>query len=172
MKAQDRISPEVGVGTQYAALCFRTSRKGKVEVLLITSRDTGRWVIPKGWPIASSDAPGGAAQEAWEEAGVKGTVAGPCVGLYSYDKVTGDGGLLPTVVAVFPIRVTKLADRYPERGDRRRKWFSPAKAAARVAEPELAALIAGFDPATLPPAPAGGDGKAAAKPVPKRAAQG
>lgn len=150
MKSLDRIAPEAGVGTQYAALCFRTSAKGKVEVLLITSRDTGRWVIPKGWPIHSADAPGGAAQEAWEEAGVKGENAGPCLGVYSYDKVANDGRLLPTVVAVFPIRVTKLAARWPEKADRKRKWFAPAKAAKKVAEPELAALIAGFDPAALP----------------------
>ena len=152
MKSLDRIAPEAGVGTQYAALCFRLSGKRKIEILLITSRDTGRWVIPKGWPIDSADAPGGAAQEAWEEAGVKGDIAGPCIGLYSYDKVTADGGLLPTVVAVFPIRVTKLAARWPEKSDRKRKWFSPEKAARKVAEPELAALIAGFDPAALPAA--------------------
>jgi 8-oxo-dGTP pyrophosphatase MutT (NUDIX family) len=152
MKSLDRIAPEAGVGTQYAALCYRFAAKGKVEVLLITSRDTGRWVIPKGWPIHSADAPGGAAQEAWEEAGVKGEVAGPCIGLYSYDKVAADGSLLPTIVAVFPIRVAKLAARWPEKSDRTRKWFTPAKAAKKVAEPELANLIAGFDPAALPAA--------------------
>ena len=158
MKSLEKFVPEAGVGTQYAALCFRVSGKGKVEVLLITSRDTGRWVIPKGWPIPGADAPGGAAQEAWEEAGVTGDAAGPCLGLYSYDKVAGDGSLVPTVVAVFPIRVAKLAARWPEKADRRRKWFSPAKAARKVAEPELAALIAGFDPAALPAADAAAQG--------------
>lgn len=160
MKSLDRITPDAGVAMQYAALCYRRGGKGKIEVLLITSRDTGRWVIPKGWPIPGSDAPGGAAQEAWEEAGVKGTVAGPCIGLYSYDKVADGGRLMPTVVAVFPIRVAKLAGRWPEKGDRKRKWFSPAKAATKVAEPELAALIAGFEPAALS-AEAGGGADAA-----------
>lgn len=150
MKSRDQIAPGgEAIGTQYGALCFRTTPKGKVEVLLITSRDTGRWVIPKGWPIAGQDAAGGAAQEAWEEAGVRGEIAGGCLGLYSYDKVADDGSVLPTVVAVFPLHVAKLASDYPEKGKRRRKWCGTAKAAARVAEPELAQLIAGFDPARL-----------------------
>ncbi|MEN9850080.1 MAG: hypothetical protein RL128_243, partial [Pseudomonadota bacterium] len=60
--------------TQYGALCWRMHR-GKVEVLLITSRDTGRWVIPKGWPIDGLAPAQTAAREAWEEAGVEGDIA-------------------------------------------------------------------------------------------------
>lgn len=152
MKSLDRIASDGDVvGTQYGALCYRVSPKGRVEVLLITSRDTGRWVIPKGWPIAGRDAAGGAAQEAWEEAGVRGRIEGACLGLFSYGKVTDDRSVLPTVVAVYPLRVESMAQDFPEQGKRRRKWFTPAKAAARVAEPELASLIAGFDPKALRP---------------------
>jgi len=143
--AQEKSSGDA-VGTQHAALCYRDGPKGKVEVLLITSRDTGRWVIPKGWPMKGLDAPQTAAQEAWEEAGVKGKVGKECLGLFSYGKVLGDATVLPTVVTVYPVKVTKLARKYPEVGDRRRKWFAPAKAATKVDEPELAELIARFDP--------------------------
>ena len=135
------------VGTQHAALCFRTDARGATEILLITSRDTGRWVIPKGWPVPRLDAAASAAQEAWEEAGVKGRVHDTCLGLYSYGKVLDGDTVLPTVVTVHPVEVDKLAKSYPERGARRRKWFSPAKAATKVDEPELADLIARFDPA-------------------------
>lgn len=147
MKSRDPIIPgKSAIGTQHAALCFRIGAKGKPEVLLITSRDTGRWVIPKGWPIKGLDAAASAAQEAWEEAGVKGTIGADCLGLYSYGKVMDDASVLPTVVTVYPMQVTKLARKYPEVGHRRRKWFSTAKAAARVDEPELAELIARFEP--------------------------
>ena len=59
---------------QVAALCWRMGQGGAVEILLVTSRDTGRWVIPKGWPMDGKSASAAAAREAWEEAGVKGTV--------------------------------------------------------------------------------------------------
>ena len=142
-------SGEDAVGTQHAALCFRDGAKGGWDVLLITSRDTGRWVIPKGWPMPGRDAPETARREAWEEAGVKGDVQPDCLGLYSYGKVLGNRSVLPTVVTVYPLRVKKLARKYPEVGDRRRKWFPLAKAATKVDEPELADLIARFDPALL-----------------------
>ena len=73
-----------------------------------------------------------AAQEAWEEAGVKGRVHDTCLGLYSYGKVINGKTVLPTVVTVYPVTVEKLAKTYPEVGARRRKWFSPAKAASTI----------------------------------------
>jgi 8-oxo-dGTP pyrophosphatase MutT (NUDIX family) len=126
---------------QYAALCWRLHR-GHVEVLLITSRDTGRWVTPKGWPMDGMDPAEAAAREAWEEAGVTGEVEPDVLGFYSYDKVLKPGQSLPCVVAVYPLRVGELADKFPERKERRRKWFSAAKAARKVAEPELRELLA------------------------------
>jgi 8-oxo-dGTP pyrophosphatase MutT (NUDIX family) len=137
------------MGTQYAALCYRIADRDRTEVLLITSRDTGRWVIPKGWPIVGKSASEGAAQEAFEEAGVIGRVDDHCIGLFSYRKVLGPAQELPCVVAVYPLRVERLVQDFPEVGQRRRKWFAPAKAAAKVDEPELAALLRGFDPAGL-----------------------
>lgn len=132
--------------TQVAALCWRRGREG-LEVLLVTSRETGRWVVPKGWPIAGLSAAEAAAKEAWEEAGVTGEVDETCVGLFSYTKVLGRERGVPCVVAVYPLRVTGTSDRFPERSERKRRWFAPKKAAKKVAEPELSALLAGFDPA-------------------------
>ena len=133
---------------QFAALCYRVS-KGKTQVLLITSRDTGRWVIPKGWPISGKKPHEAAAQEAWEEAGVTGKVKPKVLGIYSYSKHMGKGTNKPMVVAVFALKVKKMDDDFPEAGQRRRKWVSPKKAAARVKEPELAKILRNFRPSKL-----------------------
>lgn len=125
-----------GPRTQFGALCWRMHR-GRVEVLLITSRDTGRWVIPKGWPIAGKSPEASAAQEAWEEAGVTGEGGAAALGFYAYDKTRKSREALPCVVQVFPLRVESLAKRFPERSERRRRWFAAEKAAKLVAEPEL-----------------------------------
>lgn len=132
------------VRTQFGALCYRV-REGATQVLLITSRDTGRWVLPKGWPMAGMSPMQAAEREAWEEAGVKGRISAQCLGIYSYQKMMGQTGL-PCVVALFPMQVTRLSKEFPERKERRRKWFSLRKAAGKVAEPELAELLLGFDP--------------------------
>lgn len=130
---------------QYGALCWRRGDAG-IEVLLVTSRDTGRWVIPKGWPMKDLDPAHSAAREAWEEAGVEGKPTGRPIGDYSYDKNLGrsdaPGETVPCQVEVFPLWVEKLANRFPEMRQRRRKWFSPAKAARKVAEPGLKRLLA------------------------------
>lgn len=131
--------------TQYGALCYRRSGK-KTEILLITSRDTGRWVVPKGWPKRKTDPVENVMREAWEEAGVRGTPSDRPIGFYTYDKLMDDGRTLPCVVALFTIKTSGLASDFPEKGQRRRKWFAPAKAAARVAEPELAKLLRRFKP--------------------------
>ena len=136
--------------TQYGAVCWRM-RGGAVEILLVTSRDTGRWIIPKGWPVPDSTPQAAAALEAWEEAGVRGRVAEGCIGLYGYDKALAADRVVPCMVAVYAMEVTGLRDRFPERKERRRKWFTPAKAAQKVLEPELGALLAQFTvPATGP----------------------
>lgn len=138
-----------GILSQFGALCWRRSG-AKTEVLLVTSRDTGRWVIPKGWPIDGLTPEASAAREAFEEAGVEGVVSAHCLGLYSYDKVIERGRgpevSVPCVVAVFPLAVDRLLNRFPEMAQRKRKWFSTDKAARRVAEPELQAILAAFSP--------------------------
>jgi 8-oxo-dGTP pyrophosphatase MutT (NUDIX family) len=135
--------------TQVAALCWRVAR-GRVEVLLVTSRETGRWIIPKGWPMPDATPGEAAAREAWEEAGVRGEL-GEGLGLYTYDKVLDRSGMAPEavtcVVAVFPLRVDSRKKIFPEAGQRRVRWFPRDKAARKVEEPALQAIIAGFVPA-------------------------
>ena len=111
------------------------------RVLMITSRGTGRWIIPKGWPMPGRTLAEAALQEAWEEAGVRAEAAED-LGRYHYDKQQDRGFAVPVEVRVFLIRVGALAEDHPERGQRIRRWFMPAEAAGLVAEPELAALLA------------------------------
>jgi 8-oxo-dGTP pyrophosphatase MutT (NUDIX family) len=134
--------------TQVAALPWRV-RDGDVQVLLVTSRETARWVLPKGWPMAGRSGAEAARQEAWEEAGAEGRVSPLCLGFYVYQKVLGPEAGVPCLVAVYPLRVKTLAKRFPERRQRKRRWFSLKKAAARVDEPELADLIRRFTPGAL-----------------------
>ncbi|MEP3639765.1 MAG: NUDIX hydrolase [Paracoccaceae bacterium] len=138
---------EVGkrdVRTQFAALCYRVV-KGKTKVLLITSRGTGRWIIPKGWP-QSGEAPHQVVlNEAWEEAGVKGAVKSRPVGIFSYVKDMDEDENLPCVAMVYAVEVTDVLDEFPEQGQRKRKWMSPKKAASRVDAPELAEILLHLD---------------------------
>ena len=131
---------------QFAALCWRV-RRGRVEVLLVTTRRTQRWIAPKGWPIEGLTPAETAAREAWEEAGATGRHREGCLGRYIHRRSAVDEP--PAVVTVFPLEVWRLAPRYPEAGQRQRKWLSRRKAAARAAEPGLARIIAAFDPAAL-----------------------
>lgn len=131
---------------QYAALCYRISEKGRVRVLLITSRDTGRWVLPKGWPMKGLTGQGAAMREAYEEAGVEGEVSNHCLGFYSYAKVLGPDQAPTCIVSVFPVRVTQLLDKFPESRERTRRWFLPEKAAEKVDEPELRQMLLAFSP--------------------------
>lgn len=137
--------------TQFGALCFRRTKTKKPahEILLVSSRDTGRWILPKGWPVNGETPAGAAAMEAWEEAGVRGHVYPDCIGHFSYPKWIDEEMSLPVIVAVFAIEVLRVDDDFPEAGQRKRKWLSPKKAARRVAEPDLRHILTGFDPARL-----------------------
>lgn len=132
--------------SQFAALPWRRNAAGEVEVLLITSRETHRWVIPKGWPIKGVKSAKSAAQEAFEEAGVRGKVAKRPVGSYAYDKRLKNGRLQHVRVAVFALAVESEADAYLELGQRDKLWLPAAEAARRVDEPELMVLLATFKP--------------------------
>jgi len=126
---------------QVAALCYRGKGDEK-EVLMITSRDTGRWIIPKGWPMRGKDSAGAALQEAWEEAGVRNSTAKPDpIGCYTYDKVKDSGLTVPVETYVYPVAVKDLADDFPEAQERKRKWMRPNDAANAVQEPELQQIL-------------------------------
>ena len=133
------------VRTQFGALCYRV-RGGKVQVLLITSRRSKRWIVPKGWPMKGKTPAQSAAQEAWEEAGVTGKCGATALGAYAYGKARGPDGDISCIVMVYPLAVKAIAKKYPEAGQRRRRWVSRKKAAKAVAEPELAHMIIHFDP--------------------------
>jgi len=139
--------------TQFGALCFRRAKtktkSGAHEILLVSSRDTGRWIVPKGWPVNGETPAGAAALEAWEEAGVRGRVHPDCIGHFSYHKWIDEEISLPVIVALFAVEVLRMDDDYPEARERKRKWLSPKKAARRVAEPELRQILMAFDPKRL-----------------------
>ena len=129
---------------QLAALCHRSGPDGP-EVLLVTSRDTGRWIIPKGWPIPGKDSAGAALQEAWEEGGVSDAVAlTDPIGSYTYDKGLRGGNSVAVETFVYAAEVVALSDTYPEAHQRRRAWMSPEAAADCVDEPELKAILRAF----------------------------
>lgn len=125
---------------QVAALPLRW-KGDDVQVLMVTSRDTGRWVVPKGWTMKGVEPWKAAAIEALEEAGVAGRVAREVFGTYSYDKRMDDGDRVVCRVRVFPMIVEEQKARWKEKSVRRREWFTVAKAAGLVDEPELATLL-------------------------------
>lgn len=126
---------------QIAALCLDPTT-GKI--LLITSRGTGRWILPKGWPMNGRSLGEAAQQEAWEEAGVRGPLMRHEFGSYHYDKKQDRGFDIPVLVQIFGIEVQELSDTYPEVSQRRRAWFTPAEAAELVEEAGLKTLLRGL----------------------------
>ncbi|MFT4916896.1 MAG: 8-oxo-dGTP pyrophosphatase MutT (NUDIX family), partial [Yoonia sp.] len=107
-----------------------------------TSRGTGRWIIPKGWPIRGKNGSQSAMQEAWEEAGVReGTTGTTAIGSYTYDKQQSSGWSFPVETMVYPVAVETLEDEFPEVKHRERKWVSPRDAANLVQEPELKSIL-------------------------------
>lgn len=122
---------------QVAALCLRGSDDNR-EVLLITSRDTGRWIIPKGWPIRGLSSKETALREAWEEAGVKeGVATKDPIGTYHYNKRRDSGMTIPVETLVYSVAVKEISDKFPEAGERTQQWVNAETAANLVDEPEL-----------------------------------
>ena len=119
---------------QVGALCIRRQDNGACQVLLITSRDTGRWIIPKGWRAKHLKDHEAAAREAEEEAGVSGKMMSRSIGNYVYRKVDGSGGR-SLRVAVFLLRVRRERNRWRERDQRRRAWLTSARPLNRCGSP-------------------------------------
>ena len=132
---------------QYGAVCFRyVGNEDQIEILLITSRDSHRWVIPKGWPIKKKKPFETAAIEAFEEAGVEGRVRKKPIGRYTYLKELQPEAVSPCIVELFQIEVEGVADDFKECGQRVLAWVSPEEAARRVRELELKSLLVSFRP--------------------------
>ncbi|MCB2047001.1 MAG: DUF47 family protein [Novosphingobium sp.] len=132
---------------QIAVLPYRAASPApdsQIYILLITSRGTGRWVIPKGRPIGKLPPHASAAIEAEEEAGVLGSACPTSIGSYRYRKRRSSGASIWTDVEVFPFAVTEELDSWKEQHERERRWFTLAEAAQAVDEPDLRALIGSF----------------------------
>jgi 8-oxo-dGTP pyrophosphatase MutT (NUDIX family) len=127
---------------QVAALPFR--RAPDLQVLLVSSLESRRWIVPKGWPMKGRSASEAAAREAFEEAGVKGEIAQAPLGAYTYDKRKKNGSVLRCDVDVFPLEVRKQAANWPEKALRTQRWCSWREAAELVDDAELGDLIRAF----------------------------
>lgn len=126
---------------QVGALPWRRGEKG-IEVLLITSRGTGQWIVPKGGLMAGIGPAASAAEEAWEEAGVRGRIEEQPAGRFTHMKSRPGARSLRCRVTLYRLEVETVARSWPERGQRKRRWFPLEEAAASVRSGELRALIA------------------------------
>lgn len=126
---------------QTAALPWRTRADGRLEVLLVTSRDTQQWLLPKGWPMPGRTLAEAAAIEAFEEGGVEGRVARRPIGSFDHIKSDLVQESQSVTILVHPLAVTKVRSKWPERLQRKRKWFTFRKAAKAVSSEALAELI-------------------------------
>lgn len=129
------------IGKQIAALPMRWKKDGTFQVLMVTSRETKRWIMPKGWTMDGKKPWTAAEIEALEEAGAVGYIGHEVIGTYSYKKKLSDGSILTCEVDVYPMVVEQLKRTWKERDERKRKWFSAKGAAKRVSEPKLAKLL-------------------------------
>jgi 8-oxo-dGTP pyrophosphatase MutT (NUDIX family) len=133
------------VRVQYGALPYRFTSNAELEILLLTTRQSKRWIIPKGWPIKGLRAAKSAAREAFEEAGVRGRLGAKSVGVFAYNKVLDENGVrVNCEVRVFPLLVKRQSETWPEIEQRVVRWVAPDKALALIEEPELKALVAAF----------------------------
>lgn len=126
---------------QYAALPYRLNGGAQPEVMLVTSRETRRWIIPKGWPQKGKTPHRSAAREAFEEAGVVGAVSKDPIGSFSYRKRLSKGRVVECEVRVFALEVKRQRKAWPEQREREVKWLSAKAAARTVREPTLSAII-------------------------------
>ena len=119
-------------------------REGEVQVLLVTSRETHRWVLPKGWTEKRTPPHVQAAREAYEEAGLVGETAPKPLGSYTYEKRLPGERIVLCKVDVYPMRVERQLEDWPERHQRRTSWFTLSQAAMAVEEGGLAILLLGL----------------------------
>jgi len=128
---------------QYGALPWRHTSAG-LRILLITTRTTRRWIVPKGWPIEGLAPHESAAREAFEEAGVQGKVGDEMLGAFNHRKQLKTGQVIACRVHVYPLEVTETHDEWCEKEDREIQWCSVEEALAQVSDPALRRLIAKF----------------------------
>lgn len=125
---------------QVAALCYR-KQKGKLEVMLVTSRGRGRWILPKGWTDLEKAAHETAATEAFEEAGIIGSARRKPFARFRSEKLMDTGLSVPTNVDVFLLKVDKQKSEFPESGQRKLAWMPIAKAIERTDDPGVRKVL-------------------------------
>ena len=135
---------------QYGAIPYRRAKDG-IEIMLITSRSTRRWIVPKGWPLARKPSRDVARLEALEEAGLEGTMGKRRFGSFHYHKRLKDGSIVLCRVDVFAFEVGRQLDDWLERRERKRRWFDAKRAIKLVRERELKALIGALVRSLEPP---------------------
>jgi 8-oxo-dGTP pyrophosphatase MutT (NUDIX family) len=136
-----QILPD-GARLQAAALPFR--RAENLEILLVSSLDTGRWIVPKGWPMKGRSNFEAARREAFEEAGVKGDIASSPAGSFHYNKRRRNGAVWRCMVEVFPLEVKSQSRTWPEKRARKTRWCRWSEAAELVDDEGLGEIIRSF----------------------------
>jgi 8-oxo-dGTP pyrophosphatase MutT (NUDIX family) len=124
---------------QVAALVYRIEADRQVRILLLTSLDTKRTIIPKGWPMKGLKD----RDEAFEEAGIVGKIGSKAIGRFHYWK-RRKTYFSYVRVDVYALKAQEFLDDYPEKGQRQLAWFSPEEAAMLIDEPQLATLVRRF----------------------------
>jgi 8-oxo-dGTP pyrophosphatase MutT (NUDIX family) len=127
---------------QYGALPWRRRRNGELEVMLITARQSGRWILPRGWPVTGKTPAQTATQEAFEEAGVVGGVDPRPIGEYRYLKILPDGSSNDCLVTLFSLRVSGTLVQWREQAERKRRWHGLSQASQIASDRQLAELLA------------------------------
>ena len=116
-----------------------------LEILIVTTRQSRRWIVPKGWPIKRLTPSKSAAREAFEEAGVRGKIGARAIGSFTYNKTARQTDAGPNYeVKIFPLLVKRQSATWPEHGQRVVQWVDPEKAIALIREPELKSIVAKF----------------------------
>lgn len=145
-----RLRADTGLPLQVGALPFRKGAGDRLEVMLVTGKGGGSWIVPKGWPMRGRTLAEAAAQEAYEEAGVRGRMTGPPIGRFDNRKNHRWLGPIECTIEVYPMQVTHSLGEWPEKGLRRRRWFDEEEATGVLRSGELRALVRAFlggDPA-------------------------
>lgn len=138
-------SNSLALQLQYGALPYRYTEDGAVEVLLVTSRSRRRWILPKGGPIEGLTPAQAAAHEAFEGAGVRGTIGSRPIGRFTYDRrLDEDGRSAPCEVTVFPLEVARQQQIWPDVWQRETRWLAANEAAALIDDDALRPLLQGF----------------------------
>jgi 8-oxo-dGTP pyrophosphatase MutT (NUDIX family) len=137
---------EAEMPVQVAALPWRR-RTGRLEICMVTSRRTGRWILPKGWPEPGLNHAETAALEAWEEAGLRGDISRQCYASYETRKFVPPDETIPVTMEIYLLKDPKQYSDWPEKGQREVKWFAVDEAIENARDIGLATLLKSFEPA-------------------------